>query len=217
MTTSNQDRTLNQGRMLEAVRVGRLVPILRLRDHGRAVEVAETLVAAGVRALELTLGLASAPGAIEAVVGVVGDRVSVGAGTVLSADDVRRVAAAGAEFCVSPHFDPAVVEAALPAGLVPIPGTFTASEIVAARAAGAPLVKLFPAGPMGPGYLKALLGPFPDLAVIPTGGIGIDDVPRWLEAGAVAVGLGSDLVPASGALDGLADRARRAVALAVPS
>jgi Entner-Doudoroff aldolase len=201
-------------RTLEAIRGGRLVPILRLRDHGHAVEVAETLVAAGVRTLELTLGEASAPKAIEKVVEAVGDRIPVGAGTVLDPDAARQVAALGAEFCVSPHFDPAVVEAALAAGLVPIPGTFTASEITAARAAGAPLVKLFPAGAVGPGYLKALLGPFPDLAAIPTGGIGVEEVPRWLAAGAVAVGLGSDLVPASGDLDGLAERARHAVELA---
>jgi len=201
-------------RTLAAIRAGRLVPILRLRDHGHAVEVAETLVAAGVRILELTLGEASAPKAIESVVEAVGDRIPVGAGTVLDPDAVRQVAALGAEFCVSPHFDPAVVEAALAAGLVPIPGTFTPSEISAAGAAGAPMVKLFPAGPVGPGYLTALLGPFPGLAVIPTGGIGIEEVPRWLAAGAVAVGLGSDLAPSSGTLDGLEQRARHAVELA---
>ena len=205
---------MSQGRALDAIRTGRLVPILRLRDHGQAVAVAETLVAAGVRTLELTVGAPAAPKAVAAVVAAVGDRVPVGAGTVLDPDAARQVAALGAEFCVSPHFDPAVVEAALAAGLVPLPGTFTPSEIAAARAAGAPMVKLFPAGPVGPGYLKALLGPFPDLAAIPTGGIAVEEVPRWLAAGAVAVGLGSDLVPASGALDGLERRARRAVALA---
>ena len=204
----------DEPRALAAVRRGRVLPILRLRDHGRAVEIAETLVEAGVRALEITLGEPSAPEAIASVVKAVGDRVPVGAGTVLDPADPRRLADLGVEFCVSPHTDPALVEAALAAGLVPFPGTFTPTEVTVARAAGAPAVKLFPAGAAGPGYLKVLLGPFPDLAVVPTGGVTIDDVPAWLAAGAIAVGLGSDLVPASGSLEGLRERAERAVRLA---
>ncbi len=95
----------------------------------------------------------------------------------LDREEPRRLAALGVEFCVSPHTDPALVEAALTAGLVPLPGTYTATEVTVARAAGAPAVKLFPAGPAGTGHLKALLGPFPDLAAVPTGGIAIDEVP----------------------------------------
>jgi 2-dehydro-3-deoxyphosphogluconate aldolase / (4S)-4-hydroxy-2-oxoglutarate aldolase len=203
-----------ESRALAAIRRGRVLPILRLRDHGHTVEIAERLVAAGVQALELTLGDPAAHQSIAAVVKAVGDRVPVGAGTVLDLEEPRRLADLGAEFCVSPHTDPTLVEAVLEAGLLPLPGTYTASEVVTARAAGAPAVKLFPAGPAGTGHLKALLGPFPDLQAIPTGGIAIDQVPAWLEAGAIAVGLGSDLVPSSGSLDGLEERAARAVRLA---
>ncbi len=203
----------SEPRALAAIRRGRILPILRLRDHGRAVEIAEILVAAGVRALEITLGEAAAHQSIAAVVKAVGDRVPVGAGTVLDREEPRRLADLGVEFCVSPHTDPALVEAALAAGLVPLPGTYTATEVTIALAAGAPALKLFPAGPAGTGHLRALLGPFPDLAVVPTGGIAIDEVPAWLEAGAIAVGLGSELVPSSGSLDGLQERASRAVRL----
>jgi Entner-Doudoroff aldolase len=204
----------SEPRTLAALRRGRVLPILRLRDHGRAVDIAETLVAAGVQALEITLGEPEAHRSVAAVVKAVGDRVPVGVGTVLDREEPRRLADLGAEFCVSPHTDPALVEAALEAGLVPLPGTWTPTEVAIARAAGAPALKLFPAGPAGTGHLKALLGPFPDLAVVPTGGIAIDEVPAWLAAGALAVGLGSDLVPSSGSLDGLEERARRAVRLA---
>jgi 2-dehydro-3-deoxyphosphogluconate aldolase / (4S)-4-hydroxy-2-oxoglutarate aldolase len=201
-------------RALAAMRRGRVLPILRLRDHGRAVEIAETLVGAGVQALEITLGEPAAHGSIAAVVKAVGERVPVGAGTVLDREEPRRLADLGVEFCVSPHADPALVESVLAAGLVPLPGTYTATEVTVARAAGAPAVKLFPAGPAGTGHLRALLGPFPDLAVVPTGGIAIGEIPAWLAAGAIAVGLGSDLVPPSGSLDGLQERAVRAVRLA---
>src|SRR6266536_3145646 len=168
-------------RALAAIRRGRVLPILWLRDHGRAVEIAEALADAGVQALEITLGDPAAQQSIAAVVKAVGDRVPVGAGTVLDREEPRRLAALGVEFCVSPHTDPALVEAALTAGLVPLPGTYTATEVTVA------------------------------LAAVPTGGIAIDEVPAWLAAGAIAVGLGSDLVPASGALDGLQERAARAV------
>ncbi len=206
--------TPDEPRALAAIRRGRVLPVLRLREHGRAVEIAETLVAAGVQALEITLGDPVAHQAIASVIKAVGNRVPVGAGTVLDREEPRRLADLGVAFCVSPHVDPVLVEAALAAGLVPLPGTFTPTEVMIARAAGAPAVKLFPAGPAGTGHLKALLGPFPDLAVVPTAGITIDEVPVWLAAGAIAVGLGSDLVTSSGSLDGLQERAARAVRIA---
>jgi Entner-Doudoroff aldolase len=106
------------------------------------------------------------------------------------------LAEAGARFVVSPNTDPRVIGAALDAGLDPIPGALTATEVASAIGAGAALVKLFPAGPLGTAYLRALRGPFGDVDFVPTGGIAHDAVGEWLAAGAVAVGLGSDLVPA---------------------
>ena len=190
----------------------RVVAILRLRDHGLAVEVAEALARGGVRVLELTQ---DDPGALDALRAVAAlPDVVVGAGTVLDPATVPVLAEAGARFIVSPNTDPSVIGAALDAGLDPIPGALTATEVASAIAAGATLVKLFPAGPLGTAYLRALRGPFGDVDFVPTGGIAHDAVAEWLEAGAAAVGLGSDLVPArptDADLAGIEARARVAV------
>jgi Entner-Doudoroff aldolase len=193
----------------EALRASRLVAILRLRDHGLAVEVADALVRGGVRVLELTQ---DDPGALAALRAVAArSDVVVGAGTVLHPDTVPALADAGARFVVSPNTDPRVVGAALAAGLEPIPGALTATEVASALAAGATLVKLFPAGPLGTAYLRALRGPFGEAEFVPTGGIAHDAVGEWLSAGAAAVGLGSDLVsarPTDADLAGIEARAR---------
>jgi Entner-Doudoroff aldolase len=191
------------------LRASRLVAILRLRDHGLAVAVAEALARGGIRVLELTQ---DDPGALEALRAVAAlPGTVVGAGTVLDAGTVPALADAGARFIVAPNTDPRVISASLDAGLEPIPGALTATEVASALEAGATLVKLFPAGPFGPGYLRALRGPFERVAFVPTGGIAHDAVGEWLAAGAVAVGLGSDLVPARPSdadLEGIEARAR---------
>ena len=112
----------------------------------------------------------------------------------LHAADVDRAVAAGARFVVSPHLDEKLVEAALAADVLILPGTFTPTEVHRAIAAGAEAVKLFPAEPMGVAYLSALRGPFPDVRFYPTGGVTPEQVPAYLRAGARAVGLGSSLL-----------------------
>jgi 2-dehydro-3-deoxyphosphogluconate aldolase / (4S)-4-hydroxy-2-oxoglutarate aldolase len=189
------------------------VVVLRLRDHGRAVEVGHVLAEAGLGVLEVTLDDPAALDALGAMAQALGDDVVVGAGTVRDPALPEQVAAAGGRFCVSPELDVAVVEATLAAGLVPLPGTLTPTEIGSALRAGARMVKLFPAGALGPGYLRALLGPFGDLAVVPTGGIRHDEVAPWLDAGALAVGLGSDLVSARPGPDDFEEIGRRARAV----
>ncbi len=199
---------------LDRLRASGAVAIMRMRDHERSVEVAHALAGAGVRAIEITLDHPQALRALRAVADVMPGEVLLGAGTVRTVEQVRRAADAGARFCLSPHVDAAIVEATLAAGLEPVPGACTPTEVALALSAGARLVKLFPAGPLGTGYLRALLGPFAGVAFLPTGGIRHDGVAPWLEAGAVAVGLGSDLVPgdpARGDLAGIAERARRVV------
>ena len=181
--------------VLEQIARTGAVAILRLRAHDRAVEVAHALAAAELGVMELTLDHPAALGALEAVAAAVPEGVLLGAGTVRTAEQVEQAAAAGARFCVSPNVDPDVIREALAQGLEPLPGTFTATEVATALDAGARAVKVFPAGPVGPAYLRALKGPFEDALLIPTGGIRHDAVGEWLTAGAVAVGLGSDLVP----------------------
>jgi 2-dehydro-3-deoxyphosphogluconate aldolase/(4S)-4-hydroxy-2-oxoglutarate aldolase len=198
------------------VREGRLVAIVRVPELTRASAVAmtEVLVDAGVRALEFTLTCVGALEALPAAVEAAGDRAAVGAGTVLSEDQVKAVSDAGARFVVSPHVSPAVIAAAHDRGMPALPGAFTPTEIQLAVDSGARLVKLFPAQPAGLPYFTALRGPLDRVSFVPTGGIGIGDIEPFLAAGAAAVALGSSLVRSVDDLDGLRDRARAAVAAA---
>jgi Entner-Doudoroff aldolase len=140
--------------------------------------------------------------------------MAVGAGTVLDAETVARVADAGASFCVSPNVDEAVIAAAHGAGLAMVPGAATATEVARAIAAEAAIVKLFPAGPLGIDYMRALLGPFEDAAFLPTGGIAPAAAGEWIAAGAVGVGIGGSLVsarPSEADLERIVARAEAAV------
>jgi 2-dehydro-3-deoxyphosphogluconate aldolase / (4S)-4-hydroxy-2-oxoglutarate aldolase len=210
-----QDREVTEETPLDAVtaavaRSG-IVAILRARTADGFAAVADVLVGAGVTALEVTL---TSQGAIDALAGLrrqLPETIAVGAGTVLTTDQAKAAVDAGAEFLISPVLDTGLV-AASP---VPFyPGTLTPTEIYSAMQAGAPLVKVFPAGGLGPGYLRDIRGPLPTARIMPTGGIKIEDVADWLAAGAVAVGLGSPLIgdaASGGDLRKLAARARQAV------
>lgn len=195
------------------IRDGRLIAIVRVPrlDDSLAAELTSTLVDAGVRALEFTLDSVGALPAISVARDVAGSRATIGAGTVLDAAQVERAAAAGAQFVVSPDVSPAVIARTLELGLLSLPGALTATEVRLAVTSGAHMVKLFPAMPGGVGYLRALRGPLSDVAFVPTGGVRVEDVPGFLDAGAVAVALGSALV-SSMSTTGLADRAAAAVA-----
>lgn len=191
------------------VEQARVIAIVRLPhlDPETAIRIAGTLVDEGLDVVEFTL---NSPGAAEAI-SAVADRVPgcvVGAGTVLDAADARRMIGAGASLIVAPGIDDEVVAEADRAGVAVVPGAFTATEILQAVRAGAPLVKLFPAGPVGPGYLATMRGPLPDIRLVPTGGIGLGDIEPFLAAGAFALGLGSCLVPTVDPVDGLVRRAR---------
>jgi len=188
-----------------------IVAILRSKTADGFAAVADVLVGAGVTALEVTL---PSEGSIDALAGLrrqLPDSVPIGAGTVLTADEAKASIDAGAEFLVSPVLDTELVAASS----VPFyPGVFTPTEIHAAMRAGARVVKVFPAGGLGPGYLRDIRGPLPAARIMPTGGIKIEDVADWLTAGAVAVGLGSPLIgdaATGGDLKKLAERARQAV------
>ena len=182
-----------------ALSADRLMAIVRYRKGGDLGAAVGALGAGGVRVLEITM---NTPGAWTARV-CVPDGVLLGAGTVTTADEVRRVAELGARFVVSPGFDPVVVDAAAEAGLAAIPGVTTATEVLAARRHGVEFFKLFPAGALGVRYLTELRGPFAEESFIATGGMTVDGIGSWLSAGAFAVALGSDLcgaeAPASSA------------------
>jgi Entner-Doudoroff aldolase len=190
----------------------RLVAIVRLVDHTNAVEIATILCDAGVQFLEFTVERPEGFRSLERAVAAVGHRATIGAGTVLSTADVVRVSEIGARFIVSPNTNPAVIDATLERGLLSLPGALTPSEVVVATSAGARFVKLFPGGIGGVEYLRALRAPFPYVKFVPTGGVTIENASSWLDAGAVSVAMGSNLVHASGEVNGLLERARQAVA-----
>jgi Entner-Doudoroff aldolase len=180
------------GDVIDALRSERLIAILRYHSGGDVDAAVAALAAGGIRIVEVT---ADTPGAWPAIATAAGaGGLLVGAGTVTEPDEVRRAADCGARFVVSPGLVPGVVELALELGLTPLPGVATPTEVLTARALGCGIVKLFPAGSFGAPYLRNLRGPFATTGFVPTGGVGVGDVPTWLQAGAVAVGLGSGLV-----------------------
>jgi 2-dehydro-3-deoxyphosphogluconate aldolase / (4S)-4-hydroxy-2-oxoglutarate aldolase len=175
----------------EAVTAVRVIAILRGLRRDQAVDVARALGEAGVRAIEVTV---DSPSALEVISEIAQlDGVSAGAGTVLTVADGERAVAAGAAFLITPVVDTTVISWAAERDIPIMPGAMTPTEVSAAWSAGAAGVKLFPAGTLGPGYIRAIRAPLPHIPLIPTGRIGADDVQGFLEAGAVAVALGSEL------------------------
>ncbi|QAB18953.1 bifunctional 4-hydroxy-2-oxoglutarate aldolase/2-dehydro-3-deoxy-phosphogluconate aldolase [Leucobacter muris] len=200
---------------LQRVRDERIIMILRSETADDAERAVEAAIAGGITLIEITY---SVPGAAELIARLSrrhGDAVCIGAGTVLDAAQVDEAADAGARFAVSPATVDEVVAASLRRGLLPLPGVMTPSEALRAVRAGAPAVKLFPARSFGPAFVRDLLAPLPDLVIVPSGGVDVQQVGEWLGAGAAAVGLGGRLSPsrvAPGEEHGVTERAAAALA-----
>jgi 2-dehydro-3-deoxyphosphogluconate aldolase / (4S)-4-hydroxy-2-oxoglutarate aldolase len=195
---------------VEDVTAARVVAIIRGTRTSAVVGSVMALAEGGIRFVEVALTTPGALDAIEQVAAKLPDGVAIGAGTVLTRQDVADVAAAGAQFIVTP----AVVEsidAATARGIPVMAGAFTATEALTARSRGADVVKLFPASAGGPRYLRALRDPLPDIPFMAVGGVGLDDVAAYLGVGAIGVGVGSPLVgdaASGGSLEALRERAR---------
>jgi 2-dehydro-3-deoxyphosphogluconate aldolase/(4S)-4-hydroxy-2-oxoglutarate aldolase len=174
----------------------RIVAIIRLEEYSKAVQVAQALVEGGISALEFTLTGSGAIDAVGAVRAALGDAACVGVGSVLRPDQADAAISGGAEFLVTPALRPAVIDRALSRSTLVLAGGFTPTELLAAHEAGAELVKLFPARLGGPAYLKDLLAPMPFLKLVPTGGVSAENARDYLAAGASALGIGGNLVPA---------------------
>jgi len=170
------------------------VAVVRLHSTEAALRVVDALHEGGVHALEITVTVPDALRVIAAVAARFGDAVCVGVGTVLDAATARAAVDAGAAYVVSPVFRPDVLAEAHRLGVPAMPGAFTPTEALVAHEAGADVVKIFPADSLGPAFIKGVLAPMPFLRLMPTGGVTPDNVPTWLAAGAVAVGLGGALV-----------------------
>ena len=169
--------------------------MIRADSADAAKAVVDALVEAGLNVAEITMTVPRAIDAIASVTKHFGDRVLVGAGTVTDAKTVKHAVDAGAEFIVSPCLVPEVIEAAHRADVAVLPGALTPTEVFEAFRLGGDMIKVFPAQNLGgASYLRALRGPFPQIPLVPTGGVTIDNMREMFDAGAAAVGVGSELV-----------------------
>jgi len=175
----------------------KLMALVRMDSKEKGQELADALVGAGIRVIEITL---TTPGAEKIISTLVKNKeLTVGAGTVLTVKDVKKAENAGAKFIVSPDTNVDVIKASKKLGLISMPGVATASEVAIALESGADILKLFPASTYGPSHLKALRDPFPGKLWCPTGGITLSSVDDWFAAGASLIGLGGPLT--KGGLD----------------
>jgi 2-dehydro-3-deoxyphosphogluconate aldolase/(4S)-4-hydroxy-2-oxoglutarate aldolase len=192
---------------IEQVANGGVIAIIRLPTAEDLLPVAEAIRDGGVTAIEFTLTTPGAIRGMESARARLGRDILLGVGTVLTAEAARETIRAGAQFLVAPNLNSEVVRTGKEAGVPVIPGALTPTEIIHAWEAGASLVKLFPANAVGPRYVKDLQGPLPHIPLLPTGGMSLENVAAFIQAGAVAVGVGSEMIPA----DLLARRAFREI------
>jgi 2-dehydro-3-deoxyphosphogluconate aldolase / (4S)-4-hydroxy-2-oxoglutarate aldolase len=171
-----------------------LIAVIRTPRREDVLPVCEALVEGGVHCLEITLTVPDALKAIYEARERFGAKVVLGAGTVINAQMCRDAISAGAEFIVSPIMRPEIAQAGHAAGRPVMLGAYTPTEAQAAHEAGADFVKIFPADRLGPGYIKAVLGPLPHLRIVPTGGVDLETVPEFIKAGCAALGVGSSLL-----------------------
>lgn len=172
----------------------KVIAVIRMADAGRLFDVVEALQKGGVKALEVTMTVPGALDIMQKLAVTKPEGVLVGAGTVLDADTAAAAIWSGADFIVSPIADPGMIAACRSHDTFVAPGAFTPAEIVAAWDRGADVVKVFPATSLGPQYLRDIRGPFPQLRLMPTGGVTVENARGFIEAGACAVGIGTALL-----------------------
>jgi 2-dehydro-3-deoxyphosphogluconate aldolase/(4S)-4-hydroxy-2-oxoglutarate aldolase len=183
-----------------------LVPIVRAPSPEDALLAAEAIVAGNIGIAEITMTVPNAIQVMEKVADKFGDKVLLGAGTILDTETCRAALLAGAQFIVTPALNLAVIEMARRYSKPIMPGALTPTEVVTAWQAGADIVKIFPCGPVGGAkYIKALKGPFPQIEMVPTGGVNLQTTPEFIKAGAAAVAVGGELVDLKALREGKLD------------
>src|SRR5947207_5558569 len=186
---------MNKPEVIQRIKEIGLVPVVRAASADEAMRAIDAIKAGGVSVLEITMTVPGAVGAIAEVTKRFGDEVIVGAGTVLDAETARACILAGAQFIVSPALNLDTIACCRRYGIAVLPGALTPTDVVQAWSAGADLVKVFPAGALGgASYLKALKAPLPQIELVPTGGVTLANAHGFIEAGAAAVGVATDLV-----------------------
>jgi 2-dehydro-3-deoxyphosphogluconate aldolase/(4S)-4-hydroxy-2-oxoglutarate aldolase len=194
-----------------------IVAVVRSPDSQQLVEVTRALADGGISVVEITMSVPDALGVLRQVRQALGERVLLGAGTVLDAETARAVVVAGAEFIVAPTVNYEVIRLCRRYDKLVMPGAFSPTEVLSAWEAGADIVKVFPADVLGPDYFKALRGPLPQIRLMPTGGVDLNTAAAFLKAGACCLGVGGQLVEpkavAERNFDRIRDLARQYVAI----
>lgn len=193
-----------------------VVAVIRIKDAAKLRAVVDAIAAGGVRAIEVTMTVPNAVELIRKLAATLPPDILLGAGTVTDAGTARAVIDAGARYVVSPVFRRDVIAACLERDVAAAPGCFTPTEILDAHECGADIVKVFPATALGPQFIKDVRAPLPQVRLMPTGGVSLDNAGDWIRAGAIAVGVGSALLDGKaieeGRFDVLTANARRIVA-----
>src|SRR5438876_7229226 len=185
-----------------------IVAVVRSPDSQQLVEVARALADGGVSVVEITMSVPNALEVLRQVRQALGDRVLLGAGTVLDAGTARAVLLAGAEYIVAPTVNRDVIRLCQRYDKLVMPGAFTPTEILSAWEAGADIVKVFPAEVVGPAFFKAMRGPLPQVRLMPTGGVDLTTAAAFLKAGACCLGIGGQLVEPRAVVEGNFERIR---------
>ncbi len=189
-----------------------VLAVIRGPSPELTVKMVEALIAGGVKGIEITYSTPNAAQVVKTLADKFGADILLGMGTLTKVEQAAEAKAAGAQFLVSPHCNPDLAKAMGSSGLAVMVGALTPTEVELAYRLGADVVKIFPGSLVGPSYIKALKGPFPEIPMMPTGGVSIDNVADWFAAGVVAVGAGSELCPSQFAKEGrfteITERAR---------
>jgi 2-dehydro-3-deoxyphosphogluconate aldolase/(4S)-4-hydroxy-2-oxoglutarate aldolase len=191
--------------VLERIKILGALAVIRGPSVELTVKMVGALVAGGVKGIEITYSTPNAEQVVAELDRTFGDEILLGMGTLIETSQAQSAMAAGAKFLVSPVCEPEVVKAMVATGLATMVGALTPTEVLQAYRLGADIVKIFPGSLGGPGYIKALKGPFPYIPMMPTGGVSAENVTDWFAAGVAAVGAGSELCPPQLAREGKFD------------
>jgi len=197
---------MDKNEVLQQIEKIGLVPVLRAESADLAIKTADAIIKGGVPIVEVTMTVPGALDVIRALIQTHGSRLLVGAGSVLDPETARACILAGAQFVVAPALNVRTIEMCHRYGVAVMPGALTPTEVITAWQAGADVVKVFPCSAVGgPKYLKALHGPMPQVKLVPTGGVSLATAEEFLHSGALALGVGSDLVDTKAVADGRAE------------
>jgi len=189
--------------VIEQIRAIGIIPVVRAQSAGEALAAVDAICSGGIPVLKITMTVPGAVQIINELAKRLGDDALIGAGTVLDAETARQCIDAGARFIVSPSLDVPTIEACRTLRVPVFPGAMTPTEVVTAWKAGADAVKVFPANAVGgAAYLKSLKAPLPQIELVPTGGVSLKNIAEYIAAGALAVGVGADLVDLAAVRDG---------------